>query len=143
MALLYGSLLAGYGQLPIAKPEAGKGVNSSVRIFREVITLASQANTDTILLAKVPAGYLFLFGILITDTSLGSSTLAIGITGSTGKYRAAATFTATNTPTLFGVGAAANSLNPLSADETIFATTAVAALPSSGTLGVQMYFAKP
>lgn len=141
MPLLYGSLNAGHGQLPIQRPEAGKGVNAEVRVFREIITLAAQTTSDTLFLARVPAGYVFLYGILCTTVSLGTSTLAIGITGTTGKYRAAATFTATDTPTLFGPTSALDN-DPLSNDEVIFGTIGTATLPGSGTLVTQLFFSK-
>lgn len=141
MALLYGSLNAGYGQLPIQRPDAGKGVNANVRVFREIITLASQPTTDTLFLARVPAGYVFLYGLLCSTVSLGTSTLAIGITGTTGKYRAAATFTAVDTPTIYGPTSALDN-DVLASDEVIFGTIAVASLPASGTLVSQLFFSK-
>ena len=70
--------------------------------------------------------------------SLGCSTVAIGIAGTTGKYRAAATFTATNTPTLFGVTAGTGS--GIATDEVVFLTIAAATLPSSGTLRVTVFY---
>ena len=143
MATLYGSLSAGYGQTPVQLPEAAKGQQCPVKVLREVITLASQATTDTIVIGKLPLGAVPLFGLLNTDTSLGTSTIAIGITGSTGKYRAAATFTATSTPTMFGVAAGMAITTPLSTEETVFITIATAALPSSGTLVVDIFYAMP
>jgi hypothetical protein len=114
-------------------------VDATVRAFVEEVTLASQATTDTIEVARLPKGAVPLYGIITTDTSLGSATVAIGVTGATGKYRAAATFTTTNTPTLFGVGAVVGV--PLEDEETVFITTATAALPSSGRLVVAIYYA--
>lgn len=144
MAVLYGNLSAGYGQTPVQLPEAAKGQQSNVRVLREVITLAAQTTSDTIIIGRLPKGAIPLYGILDTDTSLGSSTIAIGITGTTGKYRAAATFTATSTPTLFGVaGAGITDLVPLAVEETVFITIATANLPGSGTLVVQLFYAMP
>jgi hypothetical protein len=111
-----------------------------VRVYQETITLAAQATTDTIVVALPTKGETFLYGVLTSTVSLGTSTIAIGITGTTGKYRAAATFTATDTPTMFGVTSAMSS--KLTADETVFITIATAALPGSGTLVVEMYYAQ-
>ena len=112
--------------------------------LRATVTLASQATTDTLQLGNLPAGAVFAFGVLNSDTSLGSSTLAIGISGTTGKYRAAATFTSTDTPTFFGKAAeAAASDAGLSAEQTVIGTIASAALPSSGTLVVDLYYSTP
>lgn len=113
-----------------------------LRRYRNVITLASQATTDTIQLGDVPPGNVFAFGVLTTDTSLGSSTIAIGYTGTVGAYRAAAVFTATNTPTLFGV-VADQVKDPATAAKAIilpFITIAAATMPASGTLVVDLYF---
>lgn len=112
--------------------------------MRATITLAAQATTDTLVLANLPAGATFAYGVLNSTVSLSTSTLAIGIAGTTGKYRAAATFTATDTPTMFGTAAQAGAADPaLAAEETVIGTIAVAALPGSGTLVVDLYYSMP
>jgi len=111
--------------------------------LRATITLASQTTSDTLLLGMLPAGATFAFGVLNTTASLGSSTLAIGISGTAGKYRAAAVFTATDTPTMFGTAAQAGGASPLAADEPVIGTIAAANLPSSGTLVVDLYYSMP
>ena len=113
-------------------------VHGTVRCVVERITLASQASGDTITLPSLPKGAKPLYGVLCTSASLGSATLAIGTAASAGKYRAAAVFTATDTPTLFGVATVLNT--GLSAAETLLATVGTAALPSSGTLDVAMFY---
>lgn len=142
MAKTYSGLLAGLGALPVQPPEAGKGVNAFVHVHRQVLTLASQPTTEQPVIARLPAGHLFLFGIMTTSATLGSSTVAIGNETTAGKYRAAATFTSANTPTLFGIAAAADD-EPLAADEEVIITIAAAAFPSSGTLITQIYTSKP
>ena len=78
-----------------------------------------------------------MYGVTQASATLGSSaTVAIGITGATGKYRAAATHTST-APVVFGLQAASVTL---AAGEEIFITIASAALPSSGTFVVDLYF---
>jgi hypothetical protein len=89
-------------------------------------------------LGILPIGATFLYGMLTASVSLGTSTIAIGITGTTGKYRAAATFTAVDTPTPFGDEAAM--LTKLTAADTVFITIATASLPGSGNLLVDMYY---
>jgi hypothetical protein len=139
MTVFYSQEMTGFGSLPVVKPSAPQYAGD-VFVYQATISLASQATTDTIVLAYIPSGNSFLYGLLSTDTSLGSSTIAIGITGTTGKYRAAAVFTATNTPTLTGL--VANSANaPLAAPETQFITIAVATLPASGILVYQQFWA--
>jgi hypothetical protein len=114
-------------------------VDGTVRCFNEEITLATQTTSDTIEVCRLPKGAIPLYGIIETDTSLGAATAAIGITGSTGKYRAAAVFTALNTPTLFGVGAAIG--EALAAEETVIITIAAASFPASGVLRVMFFYA--
>lgn len=135
---------------------SGGVVGGRLRRFRGIVTLASQA-AGTVSFTnpsggiRIPPGHTFAYGVLNSSVSLGTTTLAIGISGSTGKYRAAATFTATDTPTMFGVNAAVASTSETSGtigsapkgtgtDEDIVLTTAVAALPASGTLVVDLYF---
>jgi hypothetical protein len=110
-----------------------------VKVIRNTITLASQQIADNVYLGKRPAGSRFLKVELTTDTSLSTSTVAIGTLASTGKYKAAAAFTTTNTPTPFGLPSAQDD-PALSADEDIYLTVAALALPSSGTLVVDIYY---
>lgn len=140
MTVFYSSELASITATPVVKA-ADAGYAARLIRFRATIALASQTTSDTIVVAIVPAGYAFAFGMHCTDTSLGSSTVAIGITGTTGKYRTAATFTATNTPTLFGNVAAMDDA-ALSADQTVFITIAAATMPSSGIYVVDTYWSR-
>jgi len=140
MAILYAAETAALGTTPPGKLE-GKNQGATTVMYAATITLASQTTSDTIVVAQVPENMRFAYGLLNTTVSLGTSTVAIGIAGSTGKYRAAATFTTTNTPTLFGVAAATNNATA-AGGETIFITIATASLPASGTLDVQLHFFK-
>lgn len=123
--------------VPQQLPSAGD-VYGRVRCFNETVTLASQASGDTIEVAKLPKGARPLYGIINTDTSLGSSTISIGPASSAAKYRAAGTFTATDTPTLFGKAGGVG--DALTAEEIVLITIGAAALPASGTLRVQMFY---
>ena len=117
------------GTLPEVRHVFGR-----MKVFNEKVTLAAQASGDTINVARLPAGFVPLYGVLVTDTSLGTATIAVGVSGNTAKYRAAAVFTATDTPTPFGKTAALG--EPLASEETVFLTVGTAALPASGTLRV-------
>lgn len=99
---------------------------------------------DTILLARVPPGSRFIGGRLTASISMGTSTLAIGTAAATGKYRAAAVFTATDTPTDFGLASAMAAVES-TADEEIILTVAVASLPTTagGLLIIDLEFASP
>lgn len=115
-----------------------------VKRLRASFTLASQATTDVLQFGTLPTGATFAYGVIASTVSLGTSTLAVGISGTTGKYRTAATFTATDTPTLFGNAAqVAASDAGLAAEEVVIGTIATAALPSSGTLIVDLYYSIP
>lgn len=112
--------------------------------MRATITLASQTTSDTLNFGNLPAGATFAYGVITSGVSLGSSTLAIGTAASAAKYKAAATFTSTDTPTLFGTAATVGAVDPaLTADETVIGTIAVANLPASGTLVVDLYYSAP
>jgi hypothetical protein len=140
MAKQYGTYTAPRGQTPAGQVD-GSVQGGNVRVYREKIALAAQPTADTITVAFPSKGESFLKGRLWSDTSLGTSTIAIGVAGATGKYRAAATFTTTGTWTEFSP-AAATALDKLAADEEVLITIAVAALPSTGTLFVDLYFAQ-
>jgi len=113
-------------------------VDGAVHVFNETFALAGQPTTDTVEIARLPKGAIPLYGIIESDTSLGTSTVAIGTAVDTGKYRAPATFTATDTPTLFGVGAGIG--EALLEEETVILTIGTAALPASGTLRVMFFY---
>ena len=113
-------------------------VHGTVRCFAEEVTLASQTTADTIEVALLPKGAIPLYAVISTSVTLATSQLAIGITGTTGKYRAAATLTAV-TPEVFGVNAGIGAA--ISAEETVFITISVATLPASGTLRVLFFYA--
>lgn len=128
----------------------GSVFGGRMRRYRAILTLAAQDGVSIDLGMRIPPGHVFAFGVLSGSVSLGSSTLAIGISGATGKYRAAATHTAT-TATMFGVSAAVAATTHTSSEigssplgegtnEDILATVATAALPGSGTLVIDMYF---
>ena len=123
-----------------AKRADGSVWTAKLRRHRATIALAGQGSGDDIVLFRVPAGSVFAFGVLNTSVSLGgTATIAVGVSGTTNRYKNAATFTAPNTPTLFGktteVSGAA-----LVADTDVLLTIGAAALPGSGTLVVDMYF---
>lgn len=143
MAKLYGTLLAGYGQKPVALPEAGRGVNTFVHCHKEIITLATQTTSDTIVLARIPGGNVFLYGILLSSVSLGTSVISIGNATAAAKYRAAAVFTAVETPTMYMLSAAAAATDPNPADEEVLLTIGTASLPASGTLVSYIFSGKP
>ena len=141
MATTYANEVAGFGTTPNTKPDGGIH-GGRLRRFRASFTMASQASGDDIVLAKVPAGYRFAFGIINASATMGASaTVAIGVAGATGKYRTAAVFTAA-APTLFGNSTAADD-DALTAEETVLLTVAVAALPGSGTGYVDLYYSAP
>lgn len=118
----------------------GKVVGGRFRRYRATIDLATQA-VGTIVLSRVPEGSVFAYGVLNTDTSLGSATVAIGDVDDIDLYRSAATFTATNTPTMFGRNLGLKE-GPVTAQKEIHLTSAVATLPASGTLFVDLYFSQ-
>ena len=124
--------------VPPERAEVGD-VGGRVRVFNEKVTLAAQASGDTITVGLLPAGARVLYGIIYSTVTFGATaTIAISKAGATGKYRAAAVFTAVDTPTLFGITADAG--EKLTAAETVIVTIAAAALPGSGTFRVMLFY---
>lgn len=137
------------------RPAGNAALNQRERLFRGTIRLDTPASSDTasgtvvasgdiVSVFRVPAGTRFVRGFLTSSVSLGTSTIAIGVAGNTAKYRAAATFTAVNTPTTFGT-ATAMAADELQADEEIIITVAAANLPNTAgeRLVVDMIFSAP
>lgn len=113
--------------------------------LRGSFTANTQTTSDTLVVGNLPAGATFAFGIITASVTMGASaTLAIGTSASTGKYRAAATFTTADTPTFFGTAATIGAADPaLSAEEQVIVTIGTASLPGSGTLVIDLYYSMP
>lgn len=112
-----------------------------VRIVSDTITYDSQASGSDFVIGggRLPIGAQVLGGYIVTSASTGSATLAVGISGSTGKYKAAGAVTTANAPQWFGV--AAGLLTPVTTEEQLLVTVAADALPASGTLHVVLLYA--
>lgn len=140
MATFNGRQMGRLAQIPADYPDAAD-VGGRVRIFNEAIdlaTIASNVAGDIVNVAKLPKGARVLYGILNSTVSLGTATISVGNATDAAKYRAAAVFTAVNTPTFFGVAANVGAAN--TAEETVYLTIGVAALPATGTLRVMLFY---
>lgn len=139
----------------IPVPVGNEALGGRLRTYRATIPLDAPKLTptsagsgittsDTVSLAKIPPGMRFMFGVVTSSVSLSTSTIAVGTSASTGKYRAAAVFTATDTPTLFGT-AASVSASAYTAEEEVILTTATANLPTTAgaVLVIDLVFAGP
>lgn len=129
--------------VPVGYKPKASDIGARVRSFRATITLASQTTSDVLQLFNLPAGATFIKGWMFVSATLGTSTIAIGNASSTGKYRAAATATTTDSPLDFGITAAVGNAVPATAEETVIATIGTASLPASGTMVVIMQIAMP
>lgn len=103
------------------------------------ITMAGQANGDTIRLFPEHPGEMPLFGFISSSASLGSATVAIGDATTANRYKNAGTHTTANAPVFFGNATATHRLLGVGAD--VLLTIGAAALPSSGELNVTMVYA--
>jgi hypothetical protein len=137
MANTFATEVTGLGTVPETNSN-GAVQGGRLRRYRASITMADQADGDTITLARVPAGMAFAYGVINASATLGSATVAIGVAGTPAKYRAAAVFTSA-APTLFGAVAAVDDA-PLSDAEVVILTIGADDLPSSGTLVVDLYY---
>lgn len=139
MADFFSLELAGITSRPVIKATAG-AYGARTRRYRATITLAAQTTADNILLAILPSGSYYMPSYITTSVTLGTSVVAIGtskVHASNGQLRAAATFTAVDTPTPFGLTAALAG-SALSGDTPIYLTCATANLPGAGTLVVDL-----
>lgn len=118
------------------------------RTLTALITLAAQVAGTVIAVARLPLPSVITDITLLTDTSLGSSTIALGDANSANFLSAAATFTATDTPTWKGKAAVLGQELALATDylgnigkyEDLILTIATAALPASGNFTVMTFY---
>lgn len=140
MAVLYGAAAANAFNVspPVKNSPAEHG--GTIRSLTDTVTYATQTTSDTIVIGggELPVGARVLEVVMTTSVSTGSATLALGITGSVAKYKAAGAVTTINVPQIFGVTAGLNV--PLTAPERLFLTIAGASLPASGTLVVSVKY---
>lgn len=109
----------------------------TLRRFHYDIPLTGQAAGDVVNLGKKPRNFRFMYGLANSDTDLGASaTIAVGVVGTPGKYRAAATHRTTDTPAIFGTRAAAAGTEI--EEEDLILTVGAAALPGSGNLSIEI-----
>lgn len=96
------------------------------------ITVASKDNTnalvaaDKILVGRLRAGELLTGFAAITDTSWATATISLGTLALPNKYAASVTLTALNQLVQLGPLAAAIDAGPVTADEDLYVTVAVA-----------------
>ena len=96
---------------------------------------------DTVTLCTIPAGAIVRQININTDTSLGTSTIAIGTVTTPAKYVAATTFTTPlNAPTAIGPKASILTAGALLADEVLILTVGVAALPIAAVVHIEIEF---
>ena len=122
-------------------PAPGFGYGS-VRSYSDTYTTAAEVATAIIVIGMIPKGAVFLGGTIETDTTLGTSTLAIstltltaaGVATvlSAGAYQAAATYTAVDTPVPFGKTAVTGVA--VTADTYLGLVVAVATLPTGAKI---------
>lgn len=86
---------------------------------------------DRLYVGKLPQGALLQSVIGNVDTSLGTTTLSVGTSANPTKYVNAQTLTTTDRPTSLGPRASAAVLDPVTADEHLWVTIGVAAIPAT------------
>ena len=114
--------------------------SNSIKTNRRIstFTLAAQAPGDRLMLPAIPKGARGVQFRIQSSVALGAAaTIAIGVAGNTGKYRAAAI---KNDTAIEHVASAVNTAAELAADEAPFITVAAAALPGAGTLTVETIY---
>lgn len=105
---------------------------SQLRLYGGRFTMAATAKSKSIAMFTWKYGDIPWAIGLLTDRSLVTAKVGIGINGSTAKYRAAATYTIPNVWTLFMTEA---NIAMLSADEEVWITNdSTAILPASGEI---------
>lgn len=129
------------GTVPQAMAD-GRQVGAHVREVLAVkdVTAAQWAVGDLVYLGKKRAGETLVGVTINADTTLGTTTLSVGPLATPAKYVNAKTNTAIDTPT--GLGPKASTLvgAPATANEDIWMTIGVAAIPAAVNLSVILRF---
>lgn len=125
--------------IPVKKADAGQiGAKKSSITASKPIGQALAA-ADRLYLGRVRAGERIAQILFTTDTSLGSSTIAVGSAGSAAKYVAARTFTTPlDAPTAIGPKASTLDDGVLTADEDIWLTVAAATIVAGTIFSVEI-----
>lgn len=138
-------------------------VNGIDRSFVETVTYAAQVAGTVIGIARIAVPCVLLGFTLLASVSSGSTTLAIGNAADTNsaKYKAAAAFTTTDTPTRVGLSASMGvailsgidsqgqpttygaAQNGGGGYEDIILTFAAATAPGAGTLRIWTHYLTP
>jgi hypothetical protein len=143
MTVWYSQELTGYFNSPVIKPNAVQYGGNLVCYDAQII-IQSQQIGDTVIYGVIPTGCMFRFGLLLTDTSLGASTISLGTAAFPAQYRAAGPLTSANTdvpfntPPSFVTGAVTT---PLKTQEIDILTIAASGFPLSGNLFIRTVWA--
>lgn len=109
-----------------------------VRILSDVVTLASQANTDTIPIGKLPAGARILYGCVQTSRSLANARLDIGWAADKDALADGIAVTSTTEPVWFSK--AVESDAALGEETEIIIDVQTASLPAAGVMVVSLFY---
>jgi len=107
-------------------------------IFGAKVAAQALANGDRLFLGRLRAGDILRNIIVISDTTLGTTTLSIGPAGTPAKYANARTMTVVDTPTSIGPRGTAAVLAPLTVDEDIWATLGVGGIAGGINLSIEL-----
>lgn len=118
----------------------GRVIGARLRSFRASFDLSlatvKKVSGDINVCFRIPSGYRPMFFIVNASVTMGAtSTIALGIAGTPGKYRAAATKT-TTVPDIVMPATVEDDV-PLAATEEIIMTIGAADLPAAGILVIE------
>ena len=120
------------GTLQPPKKLDGRLVSAKKRRTRATKpTTSALAVGDRLYLGKLPQGGVMHSIGGVTDTSLGTTTLSVGTTAAFGKYVNGKTLTTIDQPSSIGPKASAAVAGAVTADEDIWLTVGVAAIPAA------------
>jgi hypothetical protein len=111
----------------------GREVDAKRRSSRATLDpTKTYANGDVIYIGRLPQGAVVKSISLLTDTSLGTTTVSVGTLGTPAKYASAKTLTTTDVPTAIGPKAATGGVQaPLTTQEEIYATLGVGGIAAN------------
>lgn len=128
-------------KIPADRPDGRKVGAKRSSIFGAKPAGVAWANADQIFLGTLRAGESLRDIVVISDTTLGTTTLSVGTKASTTKYANARTMTVVDTPTSIGPRGTAADDAPLTADEDIWVTLGVGGIAGGINLSFELVIA--
>lgn len=127
-------------KIPADRPDGRLVGAKRSSIFGSKPAGVAYAAADQIYVGTLRAGDVLREIIVLSDTTLGTTTLSVGTKATTTKYANARTMTVVDVPTLIGPRGIAGYYGPLTADEDIWITLGVGGIAAGINVSFELVY---